>query len=74
MSKMEFVAIQLGVKFLVMCNLRHYVDRVCQRYQHHFILFRKLRYFFKLFHGFTVILFILFKGLFLLIIIWIYSP
>ena len=32
MSKVEFVAIQFGVKFVVIYNLRHYVDVVCQRY------------------------------------------
>ena len=41
MSKLEFVAIQLGVKFGVIYNLRHYVDRVCQQYLQHFIYFEK---------------------------------
>ena len=33
-SRLEFVAIQFGVKFTVMYKLRHYVDRDCQLYLH----------------------------------------
>ena len=42
MSKLEFVAIQFGVKFFVIHNLRHYVDKVCHffiYFQGHIILF-----------------------------------
>ena len=49
-SNFEFVAIQFGVKFSVMYILQLYqlyVDRVCQRYPHDLILFRKLCYFTK---------------------------
>ena len=45
MSRLEFVAIQFGVKFIVIYILRHYVDRVCQQYLHLPYLFRKLCYF-----------------------------
>ena len=38
MSKLEFVAIQFGVKFVIIYNLQQYVDEVCQRYLH-FIYF-----------------------------------
>ena len=31
---------QFGVKFVVIYNLRHYVDKVCQRYLHHFTYFK----------------------------------
>ena len=34
MSKLEFVAIQFGVKFVTIYNLWYYADRVCQRYLH----------------------------------------
>ena len=57
MSKLEFVAIQFGVKFIATYNLWHYVDRVCQRYLHFPYLSRKLCYFAKLFHDFISFLF-----------------
>ena len=37
MSKLEFVAIQFGVKFVVVHNIRHYVGEDCQRYLHQLI-------------------------------------
>ena len=39
MSKLELVAIQFGVKFAVIYNLPHYVDKVCQQYLHYFMCF-----------------------------------
>ena len=54
MSRLEFVAIQFGVKFIAIHNLWHYVDGVCQRYLHFPYLFRKLCYFAKLFHDFIL--------------------
>ena len=54
MSRLEFVAIQFGVKFIAIYNLWHYVDRVCQRYLHFPYLFQKLCYFAKLFHDFIL--------------------
>ena len=60
MSRLEFVAVQFGVKFITIYNLWHYVDRVCQRYLHFPYLFRKLYYFAELFHDFILFHFILF--------------
>ena len=62
-SRLEFVAIQFGVKFIAIYNLWHYVDRVCQRYLHFPYLFRKLCYFAKLFHDFNLffLLYFVFK-------------
>ena len=60
MSRLEFVAVQFGVKFTTIYNLWHYVDRVCQRYLHFPYLFRKLYYFAELFHDFILFHFILF--------------
>ena len=39
MSELEFVAIQFGVKFVVIYNLQHFVDKVCQHYVHLFTYF-----------------------------------
>ena len=55
MSKLEFVAIQFGVKFTIMYKVRHYVDRICQSYLHYFMLFRKICYLYKVFHDLTFI-------------------
>ena len=41
-SKLEFVAIQFGVKFTVIYNLHYYVDGVCQQYPHLFSYFETL--------------------------------
>ena len=78
-SRLEFVAIQFGVKFTVMYKLRHYVDRDCQLYLHCLQLFRKLCYFTKLSHNFILFYFILFfificfQGHFILFLIWNYD-
>ena len=66
-SRLEFVAIQFGVKFTVMYMLRHYVDRDCQLYLHCLQLFRKLCYFTKLSHNFILFYFILFYFSFLFV-------
>ena len=68
MSRLEFVAIQFGVKFITIYNLWHYVDRVCQRYLHFPYLFRKLYYFAELFHDFILFHFILFYFIFKVIL------
>ena len=75
MSRLEFVAIQFGVKFIAIYNLWHYVDGVCQRYLHFPYLFRKLCYFAKLFHDFILFYFTLFcfQGHIILFLIWIYG-
>ena len=39
MSKLEFVAIQFGVKFTIILDLQGYVDKVNQRYLHYFTYF-----------------------------------
>ena len=60
-SKLEFVAIQFGVKFTIMYKLCHFVDGFCQLYLHYLPLFRKLWYFYELFHDFTSTHFYLFS-------------
>ena len=42
MSRLEFVAIQFGVKFTIIYKLRYYADKDCQLYLHYFALFPKL--------------------------------
>ena len=42
MKRLEFVAIQFGVKFTIIWDLRQYVDRVCQQYLHYFTDFEEL--------------------------------
>ena len=59
MSRLEFVAIQFGVKFTSIYNLWRYVDKVCQRYLL-FPLISKTLLFTKLFHDFILFYFILF--------------
>ena len=71
MSRLEFVAIQFGVKFVIY-KLRHYVDRVCQQYLHYLFYFENFVDFYKLFHDFTIILFI-FKVILYYTILWILS-
>ena len=41
-SKLEFVALQFGVKFAVIYNSHYYVDGVCQRHLQSFIYFETL--------------------------------
>ena len=53
MSKLEFVAIQFGVKFTIMYNVRRYVEKVCQRYLHFSIYFEN----FVTLHNYFMILF-----------------
>ena len=53
--RLEFVAIQFGVKFTITYKLRSYVDKVCQLYLHYFALFSKLQYFMQLFHYLIII-------------------
>ena len=59
MSRLEFVAIQFGVKFTSIYNLWRYVDKVCQRYLL-FPLILKTLLFAKFFHDFILFYFILF--------------
>ena len=75
MSRLEFVAIQFGVKFIAIYNLWQYVDRVCQRYLHFPYLSRKLCYFAKLFHDFILFYSTLFcfQGHIILFLIKIYG-
>ena len=67
MSKLEFVAIQFGVKFTIIFDLRQYADRVCQRYLQCFIYFENFvfssNYLIVLpsFYHFTFYYFILFS-------------
>ena len=79
MSRLEFVAIQFGVKFTSIYNLWRYVDKVCQRYLL-FPLISKTLLFAKLFHDFILFYFVLFyfilfrfQGHFILFLIWIYD-
>ena len=44
MSKVEFVAIQFGVKFVGIYNLQHYVDGVCQLYLHRLTHFENVSF------------------------------
>ena len=64
MSELEFVAIQFGVKFVVIYNLQHFVDKVCQHYLHLFTYFENFvilqKYFMILFY-FILFYFILFS-------------
>ena len=63
MSELEFGALQFGVNFIVNYNLRHYVDKVCQRYLHFFIYFENFvilqNYFMILFY--FLLLYFIFK-------------
>ena len=70
-SKLEFVATQFGVNFVVIYNLQHYVDRVCQRYLHHSIYFEN----FVSFKNYFMILsyFVYFQGHLIIFLIWIYD-
>ena len=78
MSELEFVAIQFGVKFVVIYNLQHFVDKVCQHYLHLFTYFENFvilqKYFMILFY-FILFYFILFyfQGHFTFFLIWIYD-
>ena len=81
MSRLEFAAIQFGVKFTITYKLRYYVDKDCQLYQHYFTLFPKLCYSMQLFHYFIIIFIILpfyfilyyFQGHIILFLITIYG-
>ena len=55
MSRLEFVAIQFGVKFTIIYKLRYYIDEDCQLYLHYFALFPKLYWFMQLFRYFIII-------------------
>ena len=81
MSRLEFVAIQFGVKFTITYKLRYCVDKDCQRYLHYFALFPKLCYSMQLFDYFIIISLFYqfiwslyyFQGYIILLLIRIYS-
>ena len=51
-NELKVDGVKFGVKFVVIYNLQRYVDKVCQRYLHHFIYFEN----FVIFENYFMIL------------------